>query len=42
LNLPERFSKSSHIPNITKIRLVGAEVFHANGNRLTDGRTWQS
>jgi hypothetical protein len=30
------FSKSPLISNITKIRLVGAEVFHADGIRKTD------
>ena len=38
LNLPERFSRSLHISNITKIRLVGAEGFLADRNRETDRR----
>jgi hypothetical protein len=34
--LLERFSNNPHIPNLMKIRLVRAELFHA------DGQTWQS
>jgi hypothetical protein len=33
----DRFSKNSHISNFLKIRPVGAELFHADGQ--TDGRT---
>jgi len=32
------FSKSPLVQNISKFRLVGAEVTHADGNRQTDIR----
>jgi hypothetical protein len=35
LNFLDRFSKNNHAPNFMKIRLVGAELFHADGR--TDG-----
>jgi len=36
---PDRFSKNTQISNFMKIRLVGAELFHAD--RQTDGQTWR-
>ena len=36
-NFLERFSKNWQIPNVTQIRPVGAELFHAGGQ--TDGQT---
>jgi hypothetical protein len=38
LNLLERLAKKYQIPNLTKIRPVGAELFHADRrpNRQTD------
>jgi hypothetical protein len=33
LNFLERFSKNTQIPDVMKIRLVGAELFHADGQR---------
>jgi len=32
--------KNNQISSLTKIRPVGAELFHADGR--TDGQTWQS
>jgi hypothetical protein len=32
----DRFSKNAQIPNVKKIRVVGAELFHADGR--TDRR----
>jgi Fe-S-cluster formation regulator IscX/YfhJ len=37
LNFVDRFSKNIQMPNLTKIRLVGAQLFHADGRM--DGRT---
>jgi hypothetical protein len=37
LEFLDRFSKNPQIPNFIKIRLVGAELFHAGGR--TDGQT---
>jgi len=31
LNFHKRFSKNTQIPNLIKIRSVGAEMFHADG-----------
>jgi hypothetical protein len=31
LNFLDRFSKNTQIPNLNKIRPVGAELFHADG-----------
>jgi len=31
LNCHKRFSKNTQIPNLMKIRSVGAEMFHADG-----------
>jgi hypothetical protein len=38
LNFLDRFSRNTQIPNLTKIRPVGAELLHADGrtDRLTD------
>jgi len=36
----DRFSKNTQISNFTKIRPVGAELFHADGR--ADGLTWRS
>ena len=38
LNFLDRRSKNPQIPNFTKIRLVGTEMFHADGrtDRQTD------
>jgi hypothetical protein len=40
LNFLNRFSKNTEIPNLTKIRPVGAELLHADGrtDRQTDWR----
>ena len=35
-NLPNRFSKNHQIPNFIKIRTVGFDLFHADGQ--TDGQ----
>ena len=37
LDLFDRFSKNAQISNFLKIRPVGAELFHADGQ--TDGKT---
>jgi len=37
MNFTDIFSKSIHISNLMKIRLVGAELIYADG--WTDGRT---
>jgi len=44
LNFLGRFSKNPQIPNFTKIRPVGAELFYAGGRTdgWTGGRTWRS
>ena len=36
LEFLDRFSKNTNMPNLTKIREVGAESFHAGGR--TDGQ----
>jgi len=35
-----RLLKNTQIPNFTKIRRIGAELFHANGR--TYGQAWRN
>jgi hypothetical protein len=40
LDFSRRVFKSTQTANLTKIRPVGAELFHADG--WTDGQTWRN